>query len=338
MKRQSNCDNDDLWFLPGPVEDEPDDLPPEPRREPGETSIVSDWIKAEAACAASLARMAGRLGALDDRLRRGPEGWRHRLALIEAADLSWFVGDRVGPDRLALWMSLRLSGVQDDTNALARLGWTVRRLTGGPGPEDDLSGFLDRRDSVTITEGGETFADRASAWLEVMRAARALHPITRACMGFHLWGIAGLGQSGDRMEAAVTAGRIAASEGRGAVFAPLAMGGAGGLRAGGAPAERLVRWLDGMETACLTAMRQLDEIEAWSARAKAATAALSGKTPPNLCRALMEWPMLSAPMAEQLTGSSRAAVQRNLAWMEARGLILEVTGQGRFRMWRATIR
>jgi Fe2+ or Zn2+ uptake regulation protein len=43
---------------------------------------------------------------------------------------------------------------------------------------------------------------------------------------------------------------------------------------------------------------------------------------------------VSAPMAEALTGASRAAVQRNLAWMEARGLIREVTGQGRFRMWR----
>jgi hypothetical protein len=40
-------------------------------------------------------------------------------------------------------------------------------------------------------------------------------------------------------------------------------------------------------------------------------------------------------MAEALTGASRAAVQRNFAWMEARGLIREVTGQGRFRMWRA---
>ena len=279
--------------------------------------------------------MAGRLGALDDRLRRGPEGWRHRLALIEAADLSWFVGDRVGPDRLALWISLRLSGVQDDSGALARLGWAVRRLTGGPGPEDDLSGFLDRRDPETIAEGAELFADRASAWLEMMRAARALHPISRACMGFHLWSLAGLGQSGDRMEAAVTAGRIAASEGRGAVFAPLAMGGAGGLRAGGAPAERLVRWLDGMETAYLTAMRHLDDIEAWSARAKAATVALSGRTPPILCQALTEWPLVSAPMAEQLTGSSRAAVQRNLVWMEVQGLIREVTGQGRFRMWKA---
>jgi Fic family protein len=50
---------------------------------------------------------------------------------------------------------------------------------------------------------------------------------------------------------------------------------------------------------------------------------------------LAEWPVVSAPMAETLTGASRAAVQRNLAWMETRGLIREVTGQGRFRIWRA---
>ncbi|MFN3846578.1 MAG: hypothetical protein ACK4RZ_12285 [Paracoccaceae bacterium] len=35
-----------------------------------------------------------------------------------------------------------------------------------------------------------------------------------------------------------------------------------------------------------------------------------------------------------LTGASRAVIQRNLACMEVRGLIREVTGQGRFRMWR----
>lgn len=38
-------------------------------------------------------------------------------------------------------------------------------------------------------------------------------------------------------------------------------------------------------------------------------------------------------MAAAITGGGRAAVQRNLALMEARGLIREVTGQGRFRMW-----
>lgn len=335
MKRQSNCDTeDDLWFLPGPMDEEPDYLPPGPRAELRETAVLDDWRKAEAGNAARLARVAGRIGALDDRLRRGPKGWRHRLALMEAADLSWFVGDRIGPDRLALWKSMRLSGVQDDTAALARVGWAVRRLTGGLGPEVDLSAFLDRRDPENLGVEAEPFAERAGGWLDLMAQAADLHPVTRACMGFHLWSLAGLGQHGDRMEAAVTAARIVASEGKGALFAPLAMGGAGGLRSGGPPADRLSRWLDGMETACLTAMRHLDDIEAWSARAEAEMSPLSGRTPPALCAVLTEWPLVSAPMAEALIGASRAAIQRNLAWMEARGLIHEMTGQGRYRMWR----
>ena len=81
-------------------------------------------------------------------------------------------------------------------------------------------------------------------------------------------------------------------------------------------------------------MRHLDDVESWAARAAGAMTRLSGKTPPALRAALIEWPLLSAPMAEAMTGSSRAAVQRNLNWMEERGLIREVTGQGRYRMWR----
>ena len=163
---------DDLWFLPGQIEEEPDDLPPGPRAEPRETAVLDDWRKAEAGHAARLARVAGRLGALDDRLRRGPEGWRHRLALIEAADLSWFVGDRIGPDRLALWILLRLSGVQDDTAALARVGWAVRRLIGGPGAEVDLPAFLDRRDPENMADEAEPFADRAGGWLDLITLFR----------------------------------------------------------------------------------------------------------------------------------------------------------------------
>lgn len=334
IEEDEDAHEEDLWFLPGPLEEEPDDLPPGPRAEPRDAAVIEDWAKAESVHAARLARVAGRLGALDDRLLRGPEGWRHRLALIEAADLSWFAGDRVSSDRLALWISMRLSGAQDDPNALARVGWAVRRLTGGPGPMADFAAFLDRRDPENIDDSAERFQDRASGWLDVMTAAAELHPITRACMGFHLWSLAGLGQHGDQIEAAVTAARIVASEGKGMVFAPLTMGGAGGLRASGQPADRLARWLDGMETACLTAMRNLDNIEAWAARAETEMAPLSGRTPPALRTALTEWPLISAPIAETLTGASRAAVQRNLAWMEARNLVREVTGQGRYKMWR----
>ena len=327
--------DDDLWFLPGPPEEEPDYLPPGPRAGPSEASTFNEWQAAEAGLAARLARVAGRLGALDDRLHRAPEGWRQRLALIEAAELSRFVGDRITSDRIGLWVALRLSGMQEDTAALASVGWAVRRLTNGPDPEANLADFLGRQEPMSAEYGAEPFSDRSGSWLDMMAAAKALHPISRACMGYHLWSLAGLGQHGDRMEAAVTASRIAASDGKGAVFAPLAMGGAGALRAGGRPLQRLTRWLDGMEHATLTAMRHLDDIEAWSARAEMVMAKLSGRTPTALRAVLTEWPLVSAPMAEALTGASRAAVQRNLSWMEDRGLIREMTGQGRFRMWRA---
>jgi len=340
-------DESDLWFLPGPPEDQPQ--PPafrgraEPWAEPGP---LGEWLRAQAGQAAQLAQVAGRLGALDERLRRGPEGWRHRLALIEAADLGWLDGARVAPDRLALWLALRLAGVQDDSAALARVGWAARRLTGGPGPEPDLAAFLGRHDPGTPPADPHEdapLAERAETWLARMHEARALspdlHPIVRAAMGFHLWPVSGLSPAGERLEAAVTAARIAAPAGYGAtpgaVFAPLAASGGAGLRPGGTPAERLARWLAGMDAALLGAMRRLDRIEGWQDRAARAIRPLSGRTPPALLRVLTEWPLVSAPMAEALTGSSRAAVGRNLAWMQAQGLIAEITGQGRFRMWRA---
>lgn len=333
VEEVGEASEDDLWFLPGRTEDEQDYLPPIPKAEPPEATIVGAWRKAEASQAARFARVASRLGALDDRLKRGPEGWRHRLALIEAADLSWFAGDRVSYDRLALWISMRLSGVQDDQSALARIGWAVRRLTGGLGPKVDLASFLDRRDPGNIEDNAERFEDRAGGWLDVMAAAADLHPITQACMGFHLWSLAGLGQHGAQIEAAVTAARIAASDGNGAIFAPLAMGGAGGLRASGFPLERLARWLEGMESAILKAIRTLDDIEKWTARAENAMSHLSGRTLVALRKTFSHWPLVSAPMAEAMTGASRAAVQRNLAWMEESGFIREVTGLGRYRIW-----
>lgn len=57
-----------------------------------------------------------------DLLKRGPEGRRHGLALIEAADpFVW--GDRISTDRLASLISMRLSGVQDDTEPPFSAPW-----------------------------------------------------------------------------------------------------------------------------------------------------------------------------------------------------------------------
>lgn len=323
-----NEGSEDLWFLPGQPEDEAM-LAPLPRVAVSERDQVVPWERAQAALALPLARVAARLGALDDRLLRAPKGWRHRLALSVAADLSWFAGERVTPERLALWLSLRLAGAQEDAQALARVGWAMRRLSSGPGPEEGLQAFLGRHEPG---QGAEPLGERIESWQSVMAHAGDLHPLVRAAFGFYLWPMAGLGHQGDRLEAAVTAARLAAGECRGgANFVPLSLPGAG--RGPKDPEARLRAWIEGAESAILKAMRQLDQLERWQSVARDRTAKLSGRTPGQLLAVLAEWPLVSAPMAEHLTGVSRAAVQRNLTWLTDHGLICEVTGQGRYRFW-----
>ena len=160
---------------------------------------------------------------------------------------------------------MRLSGVQDDTAALARVGWAVRRLTGGPGPEVDLSAFLDRRDPENLADEAELFEDRASGWLDLMAQAADLHPITRACVGFHLWSLAGLGQrvTGWKRQSPLRGSQLV--KGRGAVLCAIGHGRGRGAYA--QVAHRLTGWRGGSTAwscACLTAMRHLDDIEAWA--------------------------------------------------------------------------
>jgi Fic family protein len=100
--------------------------------------------------------------------------------------------------------------------------------------------------------------------------------------------------------------------------------------------RRLSAWTLGAHRAVLAALMTLDRLAAWRQRAEAETADLWGRTPRALIAALSAHPMLAAPQAEAETLSSRAAVQRNLDLLASRGLIREVTGQGRFRVWAAT--
>lgn len=66
----------------------------------------------------------------------------------------------------------------------------------GSGPEVDLPAFLDQRNREYMADEVEPFADREGGWLNLMVQAADLHPITRACAGFHLWRNASLGQQG----------------------------------------------------------------------------------------------------------------------------------------------
>ena len=48
MEAAEDQDDANLWFLPGPLEDEPDYLPPGPAPEAKESEIVDAWRSAEA--------------------------------------------------------------------------------------------------------------------------------------------------------------------------------------------------------------------------------------------------------------------------------------------------
>lgn len=87
----------------------------------------------------------------------------------------------------------------------------------------------------------------------------------------------------------------------------------------------------------MAALLHLDWLRDWEDSARAATSDLSGRTPPELIRTLAAWPVVAAALAEKMTCASRAGVQSNLDTSATRGLIREITGQGRYRVWAARI-
>ena len=335
---EGDAEEKDLWFLPGPLED--DELPPGasplPQAPQGLLFDPRDWLQAQNALSGDLARLTQIFGELDLRLRGAPPGLHLRLALREASDLSWWSGDRLSVDRLSLWHVLRIGSTDDTEQALARAGWAVRRLTGGAPPADGLTAFLER-----VSDGAEETAlgpdSGALSDLSVLMGKIAdLHPVTQGAIVFFAWRMLGASWSRD-LEAAVLAARHAASisrkPGRGALFIPLVLSGADTFRGQGGPQAKLTAWILGAERATLAALLHLEMVSNWQSNAAEAVSDLSGRTPLRLIRVFAAHPLVSAPMAERETGVSRAAVQRNLDRLSVRGLIREITGQGRFRVW-----
>ena|GEM_PF-5785237 len=136
--------------------DEPagDDLAPLPRAERASLVDAAGWRAAEAALAADLAELAFDSGRLAERLVMAGPGAVQRLALEEAASLSWWTGDRVTSDRLALWLSYRVGAVEEGGDGLIRTAWAARRLMAparqGAGRDRGLAALLE----TTLGEEG----------------------------------------------------------------------------------------------------------------------------------------------------------------------------------------
>jgi hypothetical protein len=352
---------EDPWFLPEAAED-PEPAPFAPRRE----RLIfepEEWRDAEGVLAA-LCHDAGRLA---ERLE-APPGGAERLALQEAASLSWWSGDRIGADRLGLWLALRLGATGEDAPGVARAAWAARRLGAARPRAGDwgtvigghlgLSGEDRVGDPSRVGQTGldhlaaaesrsEAALDHLADTCEGLEPMAGLSPVTLGCLGFHLWRMADPappdGLPADprvrEVEAAVLGARLAAGfgAGQGLLFLPLTLTGFSALTASGPAERRLSAWIAGAHQATLSALLLLKRLSDWQAAAAQATADLSGRTPARLIACLARWPLVSAPLAEAETGASRAAVQRNLDLLVARGLAREATGQGRYRVWAAAV-
>jgi hypothetical protein len=288
--------------------------------------------------------------------RHASDGLRRRLLCSEIADLAWHLGDRVTVDRLALYLVLRLPGMganaAEDAQALARAAWAWRRLDHGAMPSlDDAPGLAlwlgraptaagDTADPTLVGRPvGTEFDALAVDWARSVTDQRERHPFVQAAVAWHGWRARGLSGDEAEIEGAVLAARIAAGALRpgGLGFVPLGLGGGAALRAGGGTDARLAAWLEGIEGAALRGLMECDRLAVWQDQARDATANMSGRTPHRLIDALAAWPIVSAPMLAAQTGASRAAVQRNMIRFEDLGLVRELTGQTRFRFWRAAL-
>ncbi len=330
------------WFLP--LEEAEDDgdrqlLSPLPRS--GAASLVdaAGWRAAEGVLAADLAELAFDLGRLAERVAVAGPGAVQRLALAEAASVSWWSGDRVSSDRLALWLSYRIGAAEEGGEGLIRTAWAARRLMSaaqGRGLAQALAASLGEEGRADVG----LLADVAAE----LEALMGTSSVTRGCALYHLW--RSLDERPEHLrglEAAVLGARLAMGQGAELPFMPLTLTltltltGFATLTASGKPEARLTGWISGAHRAVLSALMTLDRLAQWRAKAEAETADLQGRTPARLIAALVAHPMLAAPQAELETGASRAAVQRNLDTLVARGLVREVTGQGRFRVWAAGV-
>ncbi|SHH79361.1 helix-turn-helix domain-containing protein [Cognatishimia maritima] len=335
---------EDLWFLPGPPED----------FAPGESPLifarqkpppaVTDWDRAEraeykalVAAAEAVARYGARLAAL-------PSDVVERIALQSVAAILRSEGVWVKPEQIALFRALRISS-QEETRDLERASWAVRRLIGmrhGQPMDDGLRAFLGRQKVAQMQELpnddralGEELDHAGEDWVRLMQPMGGLHPLTRAACGLFLWRRMQITAPDEALEPMAAAVLIGA--GGQAPFLPMPEGMAALHMRASTPEDAVRSFYRAAEQGALAALLEVERLLTWRARAKEATADLSGRTPPSLVETALRFPVFSAELAARLANCAPMSARRNLKLFEERGLLREVTGQQRYRFWTALL-
>lgn len=152
-----------------------------------------------------------------------------------------------------------------------------------------------------------------------------------------LWQLSGISPDGDLLEGAVWASRLMADEigDVGLPFLSLGRAAARVLPAGGSPGERLRVHLAALTSGAESARRDLVRIAGWTERARSATLGIKGNNPSKIIATLRDRPLSSTATIERTAGISRDTAERLLARLQEMGLVREVTGAKRFRIWAA---
>ncbi|WP_134679110.1 DUF1403 family protein [Paracoccus ravus] len=320
-----------------------------PRPETDEAPAISaprpeDWAKAQAACSGLLSRAAMAVGRLDGMLAElSPEaqaGAMRRLAMIELESMLWAQGTPLQREEIGRELMDARAGTDLDAMRLAR--WGLRRLE-GQSKLDDLRGFLGlyRSDGQDLPEPlatrpvGAAFDAGAMEYLAGHAALAELDPLARAPGLRVAWRLADLSAPECLTEPACWTGRDMASDCEVLRFVPLGRAGRRVWIDGGPAPERMQRHLDAVCQGASEARRELRRISDWAERARKATASIKGDNAARIIAALAAHPVMSTAMVETSSDISRDTAERMLARMQGMGLLREITGGRRFRLWTA---
>lgn len=302
------------------------------------------WLAAQQLHSGLLARAAFQIGQLDATLAvLAPEargGALRRLALIELEAMLWAQGAPLRREEIGREVMDARAGTDLEAMRLAR--WGLRRLE-GQGGLSDLRGFLGlhRSDSPAMADllaarpVGEAFDAGAAEFLATAGTLAGIEPAARAPALRAAWRLSDLSAPECLTEPACWTARDMAQGCEALRFVPLGRHGRLVWIEGGPPAERMRRQLEAVAQGCQEARRELIRIADWARRATDAVSGIKGDNPARVIAALAAHPLMGTAMVERATGISRDTAERLLARMQAMGLVREITGARRFRLWSA---
>ena len=235
-----------------------------------------------------------------------------------------------------------------DPEAMRLARWALRRL-GGQGALTDLPGFLGLHRGAGAVSGSEPgpgsgaaarlrgpdFERGAAEYLARLAEATGLHPLVNGALAGLFWRQAELSPPDRGIEPAVYAARLMAQGCERLPFVPLGAAGRRVWTAGGSVAERLAGHLAAVSAGARAGREEIRRLAAWALEARFATSGIRGRNAGRVIAVLATRPLVSAEDVATGAGISRMTAERMLNRMTDMGVIREITGATRFRLWRA---